>query len=295
MTMAISKAVEARRARRSSAPPPATPRASAAAYAAARRHDLRRARARRARSRSASSAQALVHGAQLLQVDGNFDDCLDAGPQARRATTRWRWSTRSTRTASRARRPPRSRSSTRSATPPTSTACRSATPATSPPTGRATASTPPTASPTRRPRMWGFQAAGAAPIVRGAAGRAPGDHRHRDPDRQPGVVDAGRGRPRRVRRPASTRSPTARSSPPTGCWPAARASSSSRLGAPRVAGLLQVAAAGRSTPGQRVVCTVTGHGLKDPDWAHRRRARRRSTVPVDAAAAAAALGLRRSA
>ena len=27
-------------------------------------------------------AQALVHGARLLQVDGNFDDCLDAGPQA---------------------------------------------------------------------------------------------------------------------------------------------------------------------------------------------------------------------
>ena len=55
----------------------------------------------------------------------------------------------------------------RSATPPTSTACRSATPATSPPTGRATASTPPTALATRTPRMWGFQAAGAAPIVTG--------------------------------------------------------------------------------------------------------------------------------
>ena len=30
-------------------------------------------------------AQALVHGAQLLQVDGNFDDCLDRRPQAVRA------------------------------------------------------------------------------------------------------------------------------------------------------------------------------------------------------------------
>ena len=74
----------------------------------------------------------------------------------------------------------------------TSTACRSATPATSPPTGRATASTPPTASPTRRPRMLGFQAAGAAPIVRGEPVHAARDHRHRDPDRQPGLLEAGR-------------------------------------------------------------------------------------------------------
>ena len=34
-----------------------------------------------------------------------------------------------------------------------------------------------------------------------------------------------------------------------------------------VAGLLQVAAAGELEPGQRVVCTVTGNGLKDPEWA----------------------------
>ena len=58
-----------------------------------RRPDLRRARAR-GQDRPRQAAQALVHGAQLLQVDGNFDDCLGAGPQARRSTTRWRWSTR---------------------------------------------------------------------------------------------------------------------------------------------------------------------------------------------------------
>ena len=39
--------------------------------------DLRGARAATARSRSASWRQALVHGARLLQVDGNFDDCLN--------------------------------------------------------------------------------------------------------------------------------------------------------------------------------------------------------------------------
>jgi threonine synthase len=34
-----------------------------------------------------------------------------------------------------------------------------------------------------------------------------------------------------------------------------------------VAGLLQQAAAGRVPTGSTVVCTVTGHGLKDPEWA----------------------------
>ncbi len=44
-------------------------------------------------------AQALVHGAQLLQVDGNFDDCLELA-RSSPSTTRSRWSTRSTRTGS---------------------------------------------------------------------------------------------------------------------------------------------------------------------------------------------------
>ena len=54
---------------------------------------------------------------------------------------------------------------------------------------------------TRLPRMWGFQAAGAAPIVAGPPGRPARDHRHRDPDRQPGVLGAGRAGAGRVRRP----------------------------------------------------------------------------------------------
>ena len=44
------------------------------------------------------------------------------------------------------------------------------------------------------PRMLGFQAAGAAPIVARPPGRAPRDDRHRDPHRQPGVVVRGDGR-----------------------------------------------------------------------------------------------------
>ena len=87
-------------------------------------------------------AQAIVHDARLLQVEGGFDDCLRVARDLADALRRSRWSTRSTPSASRGRRPRRSRSSTRSAGRPTSTACRSATPATSRPTGRAIASTP---------------------------------------------------------------------------------------------------------------------------------------------------------
>ena len=87
-------------------------------------------------------------------------------PASSPTPTRCRWSTRSTRCGSRGRRPPRSRWSTRSAGRPTCTCCRSATPATSRRTGRAIASTPRPGVTDRVPRMWGFQAAGAAPIVR---------------------------------------------------------------------------------------------------------------------------------
>ena len=57
-----------------------------------------------------------------------------------------------------------------------------------------------------------------------------------------------------------------------------------------VAGLLQASASGTLAAGSRVVCTVTGHGLKDPEWAIA-GAPAPVTVPVDAAVAAATLGL----
>ena len=53
---------------------------------------------------------------------------------------------------------------------------------------------------TRAPRMLGYQAAGAAPIVTGQPVAKPGDDRHRDQDRQPGVMAAGRRRQGRLRR-----------------------------------------------------------------------------------------------
>ena len=57
-----------------------------------------------------------------------------------------------------------------------------------------------------------------------------------------------------------------------------------------VAGLLQAHAAGEVDPGQRIVCTVTGHGLKDPQWALDGAADP-VIIPLDAKAAARALGL----
>jgi threonine synthase len=57
-----------------------------------------------------------------------------------------------------------------------------------------------------------------------------------------------------------------------------------------VAGLLQASAAGTLARDLRVVCTVTGHGLKDPEWAIS-GAPKPVTVPVDAGYAAHELGL----
>jgi threonine synthase len=57
-----------------------------------------------------------------------------------------------------------------------------------------------------------------------------------------------------------------------------------------VAGLLQSAREGLVNPGETVVCTVTGHGLKDPEWAISGAAAP-VTIPVEVEAAARALGL----
>jgi threonine synthase len=57
-----------------------------------------------------------------------------------------------------------------------------------------------------------------------------------------------------------------------------------------VAGLLRIAADGLLAPGSTVVCVLTGHGLKDPQWAMQ-LAGRPPTVPADPEAVAAKLGL----
>ena len=57
-----------------------------------------------------------------------------------------------------------------------------------------------------------------------------------------------------------------------------------------VAGLLRSHDAGLIPAGSRVVCTITGNGLKDPDWALSGAAKP-ATIAADSGAAAAALGL----
>jgi threonine synthase len=139
------------------------------------------------------------------------------------------------------------------------------------------------------PRMWGFQAAGSAPIVDGAVVEHPQTIataiRIGNPaswtkaltarDESGGRIDAVTDREILAAYRLVARSEA------VFVEPASAAS---------VAGLLKVAAAGELEPGQRVVCTVTGNGLKDPEWAIS-GAPAPMTIPVDAAAAAAQLGL----
>jgi len=142
---------------------------------------------------------------------------------------------------------------------------------------------------TSLPRMWGFQAAGAAPLVLGA------------PVAQPETIATAI----RIGNPASWDQAIAARDESGGvidmvtdeqilaayrlladheglfCEPASAAS---------VAGLLLMRETGRLDRGQRIVCTLTGHGLKDPQWALE-GAPDPLVIPADADAAAAALDL----
>jgi threonine synthase len=142
---------------------------------------------------------------------------------------------------------------------------------------------------THRPRMWGFQAEGAAPLVTGRRVAAPET-----------VATA-----IRIGNPASWEQAIAAREDSGGLIDmvtdaeilAAQRLLASREGiwvepasAAGVAGLLKLHARGRLDPGLRIVVTVTGHGLKDPDIVLL-DAPERVCVPVDADAAAEALGL----
>lgn len=145
----------------------------------------------------------------------------------------------------------------------------------------------------RTPAMWGFQAEGSAPIVLG------------HPVDQPETIATAI----RIGNPASWQQALAARDESGGRIEAvsdaqilaAHRLLSSREGvfvepasAASVAGLLKVHAAGGLVPGLTVVCTVTGHGLKDPQWALRTADGADVVpvrVPVDAMTAAGALGL----
>jgi threonine synthase len=142
---------------------------------------------------------------------------------------------------------------------------------------------------TKRPRMRGFQAAGAAPIVSGQIVPKPMTIataiRIGNPASWQQALDA------RDASGGAIESVTDR-----------QILSAYRLlareegvfvepaSAAGVAGLLQARGDGTLDAGLRVVCTVTGNGLKDPEWAIS-GAPVPVTIPVDVAAAADALGL----
>lgn len=146
---------------------------------------------------------------------------------------------------------------------------------------------------TRLPRMFGFQAAGAAPIVLG--------HVVREPDTIASAI--------RIGNPASWRLALAAREDSDGWFGAiddagilaAHRILSAEVGvfvepasAISVAGLLERADAGAIPAGATCVLTVTGHGLKDPQWALKGPGGdevRPISVPVDPAAAAETLGL----
>ncbi|MEO6885847.1 MAG: threonine synthase [Jatrophihabitantaceae bacterium] len=140
-----------------------------------------------------------------------------------------------------------------------------------------------------RPRMFGFQASGAAPIVNGApvlhpmtiatairiGNPASWTFAEQARDDSDGLIDAVTDKLILEAYRFVARSEA------VFVEPASAAS---------VAGLLLTAADGRLPKGSTVVCTVTGNGLKDPDWAIS-GAPKPITVPIDAQAAAAQLGL----
>jgi len=146
---------------------------------------------------------------------------------------------------------------------------------------------------THLPMMWGFQAHGAAPIVLG--------HPVDEPDTLATAI--------RIGNPASWRQALEARDDSGGVIEAvsdqeilnAHRVLSAREGifvepasAASVAGLLKRSAAGLVPSGATIVCTVTGHGLKDPQWALK-GADGADIVPtrisVDAHSAATALGM----
>ncbi|QUH04707.1 threonine synthase [Saccharopolyspora erythraea] len=139
------------------------------------------------------------------------------------------------------------------------------------------------------PAMFGFQAAGAAPLV------------HGQPVSSPETIATAI----RVGSPASWHGAVAAKDASGGLFAAVTDEQilaayrllASREGvfvepasASSVAGLLATVEDGRMPPGSRVVCTVTGHGLKDPDTALSGMVEV-EPLPVDPGAVATALEL----
>ena len=233
-------------------------------------------------------AQALVHGAQLLQVDGNFDDCLEL---AQKLAVDYPVSLVNSVNPFRLQ-------GQKTAAFEICDVLGGAPDVHCIPVGNAGnitaywmgyreyADEGVTSS---SPRMFGFQAAGAAPIVMGAPVTRPTtiatairignpaswQHAERARDESGGLIDAVTDKQILEAYRLVARSEA------VFVEPASAAS---------VAGLIMTVDDGRLPRGSRVVCTVTGNGLKDPDWAIS-GAPKPITVPVDGHAAAVSLGL----
>lgn len=233
-------------------------------------------------------AQALVHGAKLLQVDGNFDDCLEL---ARKLANNYPV------TLVNSVNPHRLQGQ-KTAAFEIVDALGDAPDVHCLPVGNAGNITAywmgyreyvSAGRATRPPRMFGFQASGAAPLVHGEPVLAPNTIataiRIGNPASWQQALDA---------RDASgglIDSVTDRQILGAYRLLASREAVFGELAsAAGVAGLLQAREQGQLDAGCRVVCTITGNGLKDPDWAVS-AAPAPVTVPVDPATAAAALRL----
>jgi threonine synthase len=286
MTMAISKAAEAG-ARAVICASTGNTSASAAAYAV-RAGMVCAVLVPQGKIALGKMSQALVHGSRILQVDGNFDDCLELA----------RGLSESYPVALVNSVNPFRLEGQKSAAFEIVDALGDAPDVHCLPVGNAGNITAywkgyteyvDTGPATRRPRMFGFQAAGAAPIVQGA------------PVKSPQTIATAI----RIGNPASWDSAVAAREESGGRIEAVtdrQILSAYRLLASRegvfvepasaagVAGLLLAREQEWLPAGLSVVCTVTGNGLKDPEWAIA-GAPKPETVPVDAGAAAAKLGL----
>jgi threonine synthase len=233
-------------------------------------------------------AQALVHGARLLQVDGNFDDCLNL---ARDLADKYPVSLVNSVNVYRIE-------GQKTAAFEVCDALGDAPDIHCLPVGNAGNITAywkgyreyaADSTVTKRPKMRGFQAAGSAPIVLGERVLSPST-----------IATA-----IRIGNPASWEQALAARDESGGAIEAVtdrEILAAYRLlareegvfvepaSAASVAGLLQAHGNGSIEPGQQVVCTVTGHGLKDPEWAIA-GAPAPITIAADVSAAAAALEL----
>jgi threonine synthase len=233
-------------------------------------------------------AQALIHGARLLQVDGSFDDCLEL---ARKLAASYPVALVNSVNPDRL-------AGQKTAAFEIVDALGDAPDVHCLPVGNAgniaaywtgynEYATDGRA--TQAPRMLGFQASGAAPIVIGR------------PVASPTTIATAI----RIGNPASWRLAEQARDASGGLIASVtdrQILSAYRLlarkeavfgelaSAAGVAGLLQACEGGQVAPGSRVVCTITGNGLKDPGWAAS-AAPAPVTIPVDPAAAAAQLDL----